>query len=249
VNRFLWPAAAIAAGALALGVSVAVAGPTTQQTVWHDNDNAWKIDNVGGGSTTFEVDQCNPTATPIGDGALHLLVTDGSTQAAQLRSTRYHRTYLRSILTLKYSTCARFNNGQQWPYIILNVDYDGDNNTDDLLFFEPAYQDPAEGSASCPDQGEEMFFQWQRWDARNGCWWSLEGTAGATPGSGVKPLSVIIAAEPNAAIVNPNGNHGGVRLVQGFGDPVPHDGWVDAFEISDRNANSNITYNFEEGPN
>lgn len=232
------------------------------QEVNHDNDHSWKIDVVGAavvafvagpaGCTTLGASVNPPSGgPPLGVGSLFLESTDG-VSGAQLRHTRYHRTRLHDLVALDYWTCAIAgqNNGQQWPYIILNIDNDGDNLTDDLLFFEPAYQNPLDGNpllpalGGCPDQGKPMYSFWQPWDARNGCWWSLSGIGAATPGTGVKPLSKYLAASPNAAIVNADGNRGGVRLVQGFGDPVLHIGYVDRFEIAIRKQ----IYNFEPPP-
>lgn len=211
----------------------------------HDNDHSWKIDVVGAGAVTFEVGpaDCNGTlamtpSPPLGTGSVRLFVPDGSVDAAQLRSTRYHGTPLDDLIALEYWACARINNGQQWPYIILNIDHDGDNVTDDLIFFEPAYQNPVDGNPNvfeCPNQGfanPTTWRQWQRWDARNGCWWSLSFPAAGSPGTGVKPLRHYTTLFPNARIINADGNRGGLRLVQGFGDPLPHDGFVDRVEIA-----------------
>lgn len=234
------------------------------QVVDRDNMKSWKKDDVGG-MTTFEDDKCDPAMTPSGTGALHLTVPPPGEAAAQLRSTRYHRTYLRDLLVLDYAACAQTNNGQQWPYIILNIDQDGDNTVDDLIFFEPAYQNPAEGGAcgTLSNQGPEAYNVWQRWDALraaspgdettfNACWWSLFDPT-FQPGFFIRPLSQYIAQYPDAAIVNSDGNHGGVRVVQGFDGPAPAgiSGWVDAFrvakDINDANSQAQavITYDFE----
>src|SRR2546426_7652384 len=42
--------------------------------------------------------------------------------------------------------CDHKNNGQQWPFIVLEIDQNGDNVIDDELIFEPAYQNAGERS-------------------------------------------------------------------------------------------------------
>jgi hypothetical protein len=130
---------------------------------------------------------------------------------------------------------------------MLNVDYDGDGLQDDLLFFEPVYQ----GVTFFPSnpQGPLALNTWQTWDALNGGWWSLNGTAGATPGTGVKPLSDIIGAEPDATIVN-FGTLGGVRIVAGFGAGAWDNfiGNVDAFVIGVSSCNTTFDFEPEIGP-
>ena len=232
--------------------------------VTHDNMDAWKIQIVGmSGSVDFVPDTQSTTATPctvgptpLGSGSLRLFVGNGE-DAAQLRSTRYQNTRLIDLEALGYSACANFNNGQQWPYIILNIDLNGDAqfdfDHDDLIFFEPAYQNAAEGGecGALTHQGPEQLHVWQQWDALDGfkaCYWSLNSIGGATPGTGVKSLGTYITAaravfgqEP--AIVNASGNRGGIRSEQGFSNPVPHEGFVDGFMVQKNGAA--VTYDFD----
>src|SRR2546430_12836096 len=58
------------------------------------------------------------------------------------RSTLFpYTTLFRS--RLEYSTyVTNFNNGEA-PYILLNIDFDGDTTIDDQIFFEPKYQSAA----------------------------------------------------------------------------------------------------------
>lgn len=230
------------------------------QVVSHDNEKSWKIDIAGAGTVTFDPGPapCSSALAlvpnpPLGSGSLHFMLTAIlPNDHVSIRSTRFNGTRLDDLVALDYWTCSVANNGQQWPYIILNIDLDGDNVTDDLLFFEPAYQTPLTGFPdvlACPDQGLPIMGQWQHWDARNGCWWSLNGLALATPGTGVKPLRVYLAAFPNATIVNADGNHGGLRIVHGFGDvqgsPPTFNGqynsYIDRMEIAVRK----LVYDFE----
>jgi hypothetical protein len=240
----------------------------TIHVVNQDNKDAWKIDVGPTGAVTFENDtSCDPLETPLPSGALHLVVGDGSSWA-RLRSTRYHRTYLRDLTRLDYWTCDNANNGQQLPYIIMDIDWNGDNTIDDLIFFEPAYQNPSEGGSCSAGSAQDvqMLGKWQFWDAlRNvsgtfrACYWALSsvleggtGTLGCGEGIFVCALSDYIAQHPDAAIINVDGNHGGVQIVHGFDDGFPFDGWVDGFTIgkdingtAGQTSNSTITYDFQ----
>lgn len=234
--------------AIAIASSVALTGVTAQQncggtvTVTDTNMNGWTDSSTEGANVSFVN---GPTMPPLGVGSAQLSVGPNSTDdtAAQLRNPNYAGTKLSQLTALTYSTFVSHDgSGGQAPYIILNVDYDNNGTTDDLLFFEPVYQTAA-FFPSNPQQAL-MLNTWQTWNALNGGWWSLNGTGGATPGTGVKPLSAIIAAFPNATIVN-SSSGGGVRIVAGFGAGAWDNfvGNADAFTIGVNGCNT--TYNFE----
>ena len=234
----------------------------TIHVVTHDDQDSWKI-QVSSGTVTFETDQCDAADTPLPTGALHLVVVPGTGPLtyARLRSTRYNRTYLRDLSRLDYHACDHKNNGQQWPFIVLEIDWNGDNVIDDEIVFEPAYQNLAEGGecGGVSGQGPPVFDTWQFWDALrkdatgyHACWWSVEDPA-FPPGDVIRSLSDYITAHPDAAIVNLDGNHGGVQVMHGFSDASDsYDGWVDAFTIgkdmngSNGQNNSTITYDFQQ---
>ena len=242
----------------------------TIHVVTHDNQDSWKVQVSPTGEVTFEDETtCDPSAPPpLPPGALHLVVmpTTGTEPLtfARLRATRYHRTYLRDLTRLDYWACDEENNGQQWPFIALEIDHNGDNVIDDELIFEPAWQNAAEGGecGAVSNQGPEMLDKWQFWDALrtdattgqfHACWWSVEEMTVFPPGFTIRPLSDYIAAHPNAAIVNLDGNHGGVQIIHGFAENVTFDGWVDAFTIgkdingsNGQTQNSTITYDFQK---
>jgi hypothetical protein len=160
-----------------------------------------------------------------------LAVGPDGDDAAQLRTANYAGVALSELTELAYSTYVDVDaSGGHAPYIILHVDFDDNGSTDDLLFFEPVYQD-AFFFPSNP-QPTLLLDTWQTWDALNGGWWSLNGTAGAQPGTNVKSLADILVAQP-AARIAVQASLGGVRLVAGFGAG----GWdnfignVDAFKI------------------
>src|SRR5438067_4421306 len=136
----------------------------TIHVVTHDNQDSWKI-HVSSGTVTCENEQCDSAETPHGTGALHLVVVPGvgPLTYARLRATRYNRTYLRDLSRLDYWACDHKNNGQQWPFIVLEIDWNGDNVIDDELIFEPPYQNAGEGGmcGALSSQGPEMLDEWQ----------------------------------------------------------------------------------------
>ena len=236
----------------------------TIHVVNHDDMDSWKI-QVASGTATFENDRCDAAETPQGSGALHLVVTPGAGPAtyARDRATRYHRTYLRDLTRLDYYACDHKNNGQQWPFLVLEIDWNGDNTIEDQIVFEPAYQNGAQGGAcgALSNQGPEALDRWQFWDGRRqdaagrfrACWWSVNDPAFPS-GFAIRSLSDYITAHPNAAIVNLDGNHGGVQALHGLSSASDsYDGWVDALTIgkdingsSGQTYNSTITYDFEQ---
>ncbi|HKO14824.1 MAG TPA: hypothetical protein VJU87_01240 [Gemmatimonadaceae bacterium] len=236
----------------------------TIHVVTHDDQDSWKV-QVSSGTVTFEEDQCDAAETPLPTGALHLVVVPGAGPYtyARLRSTRYHRTYLRDLSRLDYHACDQKNNGQQWPFLALEIDWNGDNTIDDEIVFEPAYQNAVQGGLCGlgSAQPDPVYDKWQFWDAlrkdaTNGddraCWWSVEDPT-FPPGDVIRPLSQYIAAHQDAAIVNLDGNHGGVQVMHGFASASDSfDGWVDALTIGkDVNGtngqnNSTITYDFQQ---
>lgn len=199
------------------------------------NLGPWATQASGGSTVSFVQ---GPATPPLGTGSAKLTVDPSGATAAQLRNTAYAGTELADLTELKYSTYVEFNQSGQTPYLILNVDLDGNlaTTTDrTLLFFEPEYQHGYTNAV--PDQGDNVLGEWQEWDALAGGWWSTTGVAGAGPGANVKPLSIIIAAFPDAVVFNPisaGSPVGGVRIVAGFGGPGDWGGfvgYVDAFEI------------------
>lgn len=173
-----------------------------------------------------------PAVPPLGTGSARLSTGTHGDERVELRNTAYAGTRLSCLTSLGFSTYATSNNGQQLPYLFVNVDTDGNGTIDDILAFEPPYQTPTSGNPALPNQGSEALDTWQTWDALNGGWWSVYGLAGANPGTGVKPLSDYLALFPDATIANSSTGLGGVRLIFGWASPGDvFDGYVDAFRI------------------
>jgi hypothetical protein len=188
-----------------------------------------------------------PATPPLGTGSAQLATGNGTTNgdgAQELRNTGYNEVALSTITTLMYSTYATQNNGQQFPYLGLMIATSGSGSPDDIIFFEPPYQQPSTGNGSLTDQGATALNTWQTWDALAGGWWANSGDGGCDPGTGVCALSNYLAAHPNAAIVNTDGGLGGVRFDVGFASANDQfNGYVDNFTIGIMGQNT--TFDFE----
>jgi hypothetical protein len=187
-----------------------------------------------------------PASPPLGVGSAELQTGNGITGgdcSAELRNSAYAGVKLSDLTALSYWTYDVKNNGQQFPYLELYVNNSGTGTTvDDALFFEPPYQAPGHGNATCAHQAETAMETWQEWDALSGCWWDNNNVLG-DGGTNTSPLSDYLAAYPNATIVN-SSTGGGIHLVVGFASPEDQfDGNVDAFRIA--TASSDTTYDFE----
>ena len=193
------------------------------------NLQGWQIQVSASPSPTPSVTFVRgPSTPPLGAGSAELRVGPHGNSAAQLRHPSYAGTLLpnpsptqppaaNELSALSYSTYVQQDgSGGQAPYLILQIDTDGDAGIEDLLFFEPVYQ----SATFCPSNPQPALAvgQWQTWEALNGCWYSVFGTAGSGPGTNTKSLRELSAALPTGKIANssPSGA-GGVRLVTGFG--------------------------------
>ncbi|HYO99382.1 MAG TPA: Calx-beta domain-containing protein [Pyrinomonadaceae bacterium] len=223
-------------------------GQQSERIVWPPNQNGWVIQTSGTSTATFVH---GPATPPLGVGSGQLSVGSNGGGAAQFRQTNFNGTPLSDLTELSYSTYTSNDTtapstGDQTVYIMLNLDLDGDGSTtvDSIIFFEPEYQHGY--TTAVPDQGDNVLNTWQRWDARNGGWWSTTGAGGANPGSDVKPLSAIIAAFPNARILNSSA--GNIRVVAGFG-AGSWDNFVGNVDKVTIGVNAlNTTYDFEPLP-
>jgi hypothetical protein len=193
------------------------------------------------GSVTFVT---GPGAPPRGVGSLRLKTNlnrgDGS---AQMRSTRYVGVKLSNLTELNYWAYMATNNGQQFPFLSLDVSCASCSGGADRLFFEPPYQQPLTGNPRCPDQGPTLAATWQKWDALNGCWWDNNAELGSGGLLGVSPLGDFITVHPDAAITNPSGV-GGLRLAVGFASATDNfDGNIDMVTVGVQGQST--SYDFE----
>jgi hypothetical protein len=236
----LWASAAFVA--VGLGAVGAASAAASYEVVTPTNLQGWQPI----GAVVFETGPLDP---PCGDGSAEFRIGPSGAEGAQLRDPSHHGARLADLTTLGYATYVEFNNNEQAAYVILDVDLDGDLGTTDteLFFFEPVYQD-ATFFPSNP-QGDVVVGLWQEWDARNGGWWSVGGSAGATPGTGVKSIDHIVAAFPDAVIVNSGTGLGGVRLVAGFGGPADWGNFIGNADCFDIGFLGNVeTSDFEADP-
>jgi hypothetical protein len=185
-----------------------------------------------------------PASPPLGVGSAELKTGNGTTGgdcSAELRNSAYSGAKLSALTALSYWTYDVSNNGQQFPYLELNINQNGTGSTpDDELFFEPPYQSVGNGGADCASQAVTVMNKWQQWDALHGCWWSNSQN---NQGTSTESLADYLALHPNATIVN-SSTGGGVHLVVGFASPTDQfDGNVDAFRIA--TSSSDTTYDFE----
>ena len=107
----------------------ALAGWQTQVTMDGDPPNTASVAFVPG-----------PGTPPLGSGSARLSPGADGGDSAQLRNPNYSGTLASSLTALSYSTYATGGSGGQSPYIILQIDTDGDAGIEDLWFFEPGSQ-------------------------------------------------------------------------------------------------------------
>lgn len=180
---------------------------------------------VGNNPTATTSMTVGPGAPPVGTGSARLATGNGAVGgdgAAILSNSGYAGILLSSITSLSYWTYDTANNGQQFPYLQLEV---LTGNTYDQLFFEPPYQTPVSGNPSLPNQGSTVLDTWQSWNALTGGWWDNNGSCGS-PGSGVVSLaSCINSLGATTTIVNNFGTAGvftgvgGLQFDVGFANP------------------------------
>jgi hypothetical protein len=209
------------------------AGSVTEVT--KDGQGGWhKQVTSPDGSVTFVP---GPDTPPIGDGSAHLTTGTHGDESAQLRNTGYKGKKLSDLSKLSYWTYVHQNNGQQFPYLILNIDTNNNGHTDQLLFFEPPYQSSGSGGVDCAHQHATAIDIWQGWDALSGCWYAINSSTGdptyGGPGTASDSLAGYESQNPHAKIVNSDSGLGGVRLLVGFASPDDRfDANVDSFRIA-----------------
>lgn len=200
----------------------------------------WDITTSGTAVVDFEN---GPATPPLGTGSLEFNLTSG-TDTATVCNDNVSGVLISDLTNLRYSTFVTSASTNQTPYLVLNVDLDGNGSTDDRLFFEPNLQ---------TSQTVQLGI-WQSWSALGGLWWSEDGTGSATQAS-PKSLSTILAAYGSAtATVSDDG------ICVAAGD-ISTSGWTSTdFANFDANVDrvviayasstttSSTVYNFEAPP-
>ncbi len=221
--------------------SLAISSQGVQVDVRPGHLDGWALFPTFGSTVAFER---GPGSPPLGRGSAEFRV-DGDGHRVQLRNSLYSGTPLADLTELEYWSYQESDQGEQAAYLALHLDLDGNLSTrEDLIFFEPVYQQFAYG---CGNANPVALNVWQKWDALGGCWWSADTTDAAGPGANVKTLAQYLADKPGARIMNPPGG-GGVVLGAGRLEGNDLAGWenfvgnVDALSIANGSAR---TYNFE----
>jgi len=180
-----------------------VAAPSlAQTTVSPGNLGPWQEQNTtcgatNTGSTGFEG---GPGTPPLGIGSGRLTVGSDGDSFNTFRDTGLDGVLLNQITELRYGTYVQApGSGGQAPYLILDIDLDGDTTFDDQLFFEPANQAPVTTGI------------WQSWNALVGDWSDTLG------GGTLVTLAAYYAANPTARIINTATGDGGFRVASGCG--------------------------------
>ncbi|HYC61915.1 MAG TPA: Calx-beta domain-containing protein [Thermoanaerobaculia bacterium] len=188
-----------------------------QTTVNPANLGAWQEQNstCGAANTGDTGFQSGPGTPPLGAGSASLTVGANGDSFNTFRYTGLNGVLLSSLTELEYSTYVQVDgSGGQAPYLLLNLDYDGDTVIEDQLFFEPVYQTGAYSGDPVPNQGTVTTGTWQTWDALGGGWWSTSDGFGGPP---LHTLAGYIALHPTARIINTAGGLGGFRVSSGCG--------------------------------
>ena len=170
----------------------------------------------GGANTGSQAFVVGPGTPPVGEGSLQFTIGSNGNTFETIRTADFNNTRLDTISSLSYSTyVVQDGTGGQAPYLLLNIDFNGDNLQDDQIFFEPVYQNGH--TVNVPSQGPLVVGTWQSWNAQAGGWWSVNNIAGAGPGANVKTIAQYLAVQPNARILHPAAGTGGFRIATGCG--------------------------------
>jgi hypothetical protein len=192
-----------------------------------------------------------PSKPPLQKGSLEFYAPiNGHERFVRMRNSNYSGLLLASITQLSYSTFVQKADSKlDAPFIVLQVDADGDGIEDTHMFFDPRYQNPADTNGIPtkfgwfkPKNTNDKAIRWQHrvrqkvwqtWDALHGAWvtWSQEKNALDTSPPNYS-LSTFISQHPKARIINGKGR-GGLRLSAG-GIPMANNfiGNADAFTIA-----------------
>lgn len=228
-------------------VSFSGAGTTLAITPDSMEGFSFQHAHCNGGNSTGNIGfESGPAVSPLGAGSMEFRIGSDGDSFETVRYGNYHNLSLSSLSGLSYSTFVENNNDGQAPYIILNIDFDNNGTLDDQLFFEPVYQSGY--STVVPDQGALINGSWQTWNARAGGWWSLNGFAEATTGTGVKSLETYISEFPTARIVNSSTGAGGIRIATGCGGAAWTNFVGNADNLTVATAENKFTYDFELTP-
>src|SRR4030095_13729726 len=146
------------------------------------------------------------------------------------------------ITELSFSSfIAHRENNYDAPFIVLQIDLNGDGTTDNFLEFGPQYQTAPWSTGIASDQGAVVTGSWQTWDILHGVFW-LGPDIDPEHGGAVFNLATYIGQHPAAKIINDAAIGGGIRLSAG-GFAPNFKCYTDNFRIGVNGATT--TYDFE----
>lgn len=238
------------------GVPVVTYTDSTIASVTPSNLGDWDLfatgvlSNAPGGDGTADFVN-GPATPPLGTGSAHLNSGTNGSQSAQMRNDAWAGTPVSALTELSYSTYGTSWNGPmigsggQMTWLTLFIDLNGDTVYDHRLHFEPEYSQAGYANPNNMfPQAPPVLGVWQTWNCMTGMWYADPGNGFGGPGANALPLSMYIAANPTARIINATPSQGGIRITAGFASPGDvFNMYVDNFRIA--TASSSAVYNFE----
>lgn len=214
-------------------------------TVTDCNLNGWVKDQRGTSRVSFVN---GPATPPLGTGSFHCFCPDAHGPVGRIRNGQYSGIQLSSITELSFSTFIEQRSSMENPYsdapfVVLQVDANGDNIAEFHLVFDPASQSQPYVANNFPDQGKTLVGVWQNWDMYHGGW--FDGPDDPQHGFPLFSLATFIAQHPNARILN-DVTQGGASIRLSAGGPVSSGnfiGDIDNFRIGVNGATT--IYDFE----
>lgn len=230
IHRTLFPAVLfglllVLATSLSAAATVERVDETDLGETWFSGD-----EGAGDGSVAF-VD--GPGTPPLGIGSAQFATSDGA-DAPILVTGNHAGTRLADVTELSYATYRHSTStaaGHLVPSLQLGIDANGDGGWDGRLVFEPVYQ--SGGAAAIATE------TWQTWDAYAGgeaIWWASRDIPGVCAFTCYVSWSDIVAANPDAEIVEL-----GVKAGSGWAGEFL--GNADVLTIA--TGSSGVTYDFE----
>jgi hypothetical protein len=190
------------AAALAVVLAVTGAGAAAAATAVYLDSPGWTVSVRDTGSLSIDGTYGAPAG--FGGNALVLRTPEGNDKA-QFMKTAAGEDLDAAMADVSYSTYrdpASTASAVQVPSINVVIDYNGaaaDGFT--TLVFEPVYN---------TEQGPILAGTWQSWDADGQAkWWSTKNIPGVCDFNCFVPLSVILAANPEATLAGFGVNQGG----------------------------------------
>ena len=180
-------------------------------TVTDCNLNGWVKQVPANTSLAFKN---QPSNSILGKGSLEMITIEVQ-KNVRLRNTNYNNTFLTSITQLGFSSFIDHReNDYDAPFIVLQIDLNGDGTTDNFLEFGPQYQTAPWSTGVASDQGAVVTGTWQTWDVLHGVFW-LGPNIDPEHGGAVFNLATYISQHPTARIINDAAIGGGIRLSAG----------------------------------